>query len=104
MVLDPGTDTDCFNLGRVAGKKCYACRWVYQNSFGDIPKSVIGYNKLCLLDWLGVTLAGSQEKMATILFDLIKEMGGKEHVTVLGKGIKTSVLYVALINGAMSHF
>lgn len=77
--------------------------WVYQNSFGDIPKSVIDYSKLCLLDWLGVTLAGSQEKMATILFDLIKEMGGKEHATVLGKGIKTSVLYAALINGAMSH-
>jgi 2-methylcitrate dehydratase PrpD len=37
------------------------------------------------------------------LVDLIKEMGGRKQATVLGYGMKTSILNAALINGIMSH-
>ncbi|MFZ3046011.1 MAG: MmgE/PrpD family protein [Desulfatirhabdiaceae bacterium] len=77
--------------------------YVSKAGFQDIPKSIIEQTKLCVLDWLGVALAGSREELAAILADLIKEVGGEKQATVIGKGFKTSVLNAALINGAMSH-
>ena len=42
--------------------------------------------KLCLLDWLAVTLAGVGDGTVQGLFDVIELAGGNEQATVLGKG------------------
>lgn len=80
----------------------FVCRTSYQ----DIPRSVVEHSKLLVLDWLGVALAGSRQKIATVLFDFVKEIdgnGGLSQATVIGKGIKTDILKAALLNGTMSH-
>ena len=77
--------------------------FIYNTNYKDIPVEVHRYVKLCILDWLGVVLGGSTEKSGTIIFNSIKEMGGEKQATILGKGIKTNVLFVALVNGTMSH-
>ncbi|EFK09396.1 MmgE/PrpD family protein [delta proteobacterium NaphS2] len=77
--------------------------YIHDTSFEDLSDSVSRYTKLCLFDWVGVTLGGSTEEAGMILFDAIREMGGKEQATILGSGVKTNVLFAALINGCFSH-
>jgi 2-methylcitrate dehydratase PrpD len=77
--------------------------YVKRTAYIDLPKNVVEQAKLCLLDWLGVTLAGSVEELTPILTGCLEEIGGAKQATVLGKGIQTSVLFAALINGTMSH-
>ena len=72
-------------------------------SFEGLSTSVVRYTKLCIFDWIGVTLAGSTEEPGTILLDLIRELGGEKQATILGKGEKTNILHAALVNGCMSH-
>jgi len=77
--------------------------YVFRTSYEDIPREVLRYSKLCILDWLGVTLGGSKEEVGSILLDFVREMGGERQSTILGKGIRTNVLFAALVNGSMSH-
>ncbi|GAB6273479.1 MAG: MmgE/PrpD family protein [Peptococcaceae bacterium] len=74
-----------------------------KTSYQDIPVSVRNHAKLCILDCLGVTIAGAREEMADLLVNFAQEMGGKEEATILGKGVKTNVLLASLVNGALSH-
>ncbi len=69
----------------------------------DLPPEVIGMGKRCLLDWLGVALAGSKEPASRLVVGFIGEMGGEKQASVLGTGIKTSVVNAALALGTMAH-
>jgi 2-methylcitrate dehydratase PrpD len=78
-------------------------KFVVQLQMEDFPEEVIETSKKCFLDWIGVTIGGMKDPSVGILVDLITEMGGRKQATVLGYGIKTSILNAALINGIMSH-
>jgi 2-methylcitrate dehydratase PrpD len=71
--------------------------------FSDLPSDVVEGGKLCFLDWLGVTLSGSQEPLTEILLQLAETQGGNPQATMIGKKRKTSLLQAALINGSASH-
>jgi 2-methylcitrate dehydratase PrpD len=77
--------------------------YILNTSYADIPDEVKRYTKLCLFDWLGVTLGALNEEIAPILIGFVEEMGGKSQATIIGKGIKTNVLFAALVNGSISH-
>ena len=77
--------------------------YILSTSYADIPDEVKRYAKLCLFDWLGVTLGALNEEIAPILIGCVEEMGGKSQATIIGKGIKTNVLFAALVNGSISH-
>ncbi|MCD4674389.1 MAG: MmgE/PrpD family protein [Desulfobacula sp.] len=81
----------------------YFAEYIHKTSYEDIPEEIHRYAKLCILDWIGVTLGGSKEPVSDILLDFIDMVGGKEHATILGKGKKTNLLLAALANGTMSH-
>ncbi|MDP6390125.1 MAG: MmgE/PrpD family protein [Alphaproteobacteria bacterium] len=72
-------------------------------AFDALPKDVVERAKHCLIDWLGVTLAGSIEPLAQILIEQAMAEGGGEHATIVGDGRKTSLGQAALINGSASH-
>ncbi|MFH1088182.1 MAG: MmgE/PrpD family protein [Chloroflexota bacterium] len=74
-----------------------------ETDYARLPKDVVAASKRCIIDWLGVTVAGSREPVATALLKVASEMGGKRQATVLGKGVKTTLFNAALTNGAMSH-
>src|SRR5205085_3763427 len=58
----------------------------------------------CLLDWVGVTVAGSQEQAATILIDdFVADGLGSNGVTVVGHPALFPPLEAALVNGTASH-
>ncbi|MFX0133400.1 MAG: MmgE/PrpD family protein, partial [Candidatus Hodarchaeota archaeon] len=64
--------------------------FVTSTEFDDLSPEVINEAKLCFIDWLGLSLAGSYDPEVTSLFDVIKLIGGNEQATVLGKKIRTS--------------
>lgn len=71
--------------------------------FDDLPPDVVLLAKQCLLDFLGVTLAGASEPLARILQDEIAEQGGNGQATILGTAMRGTIQQAALANGAASH-
>lgn len=72
-------------------------------SFKKLPEKVTERAKLCVLDWIGASLAGSIEVPSTILVSVVRKIGGKKESTIVGHGIKTSCVNAALVNGVMGH-
>ncbi|MDO8670013.1 MAG: MmgE/PrpD family protein [Dehalococcoidia bacterium] len=71
--------------------------------FDRLPAPVVHEAKRSVLDWFGVALGGSHHEAVDIMDSLLKEMGGNEAATVVGRGSRNSLLFAALLNGQMSH-
>jgi len=71
--------------------------------FDDIPEEVRTVVKHCVLDWLGVTLAGSREDAGRIVREEALDQGGAPQATLIGDGARTSIAQAALVNGTASH-
>ena len=71
--------------------------------FEDLPDAVVLAAKSCLLDWLGVTLAGLGEPLVRMLTEQVAEDGGAPQATLLGRGNKVAAGQAALVNGAAGH-
>ncbi|MFL5822089.1 MAG: MmgE/PrpD family protein [Solirubrobacteraceae bacterium] len=71
-------------------------------SVGELPPEALAVAKHCLLDWLGVTLAGSREPLSEIL---AVELGTGEsrEATLIGRPGRASAHTAALVNGAAGH-
>ena len=69
----------------------------------DIPEEVVAIAKQCLLDWLGVTLAGAQEPLTQKLLDYVRAEGCGDHATLIGLGARGSAGQAALVNGSAGH-
>ena len=68
----------------------------------NTPKNVVEHAKLCFLDWLGATLAGSAEKEAEVLAEVFGELSPKES-SIVGFKLKAPSQAAAYVNGAVSH-
>ncbi len=71
--------------------------------YEDLPADARFMARQCLLDWLGVTLAGSQEPLALMLRAEAAEEGGAPRATLFGGGGRTSMGLAALVNGSSGH-
>ncbi len=72
-------------------------------TYNDLPDAVVHQTKRCIIDWLGVGLAASQQETTQILRDHILKMGGNPQAYILGSDQYVSAEQAALINGTMSH-
>jgi 2-methylcitrate dehydratase PrpD len=79
------------------------CEAIKKLKFDDLPADVMDEAKLCLLDWLGVTLGGANEPLTKILIEVAGMTGGEKQASVIGHAHKDSMLNAALINGSASH-
>jgi 2-methylcitrate dehydratase PrpD len=77
--------------------------YIHDTSFEDFPNRVVQYAKFCIFDWIGVAIGGSTEEAGMDLLNVVLEMGGNEQSTILGRGVKTNMLFAALVNGCTSH-
>jgi len=77
--------------------------YVLSTDYEVLSKSVITKAKQCFLDWLGSALAGSREKPAKIIVELIDEEGDSGEATIINHERKNSCLHASLANGVMSH-
>ncbi|MDX1432059.1 MAG: MmgE/PrpD family protein [Gammaproteobacteria bacterium] len=71
--------------------------------YETLPEDVRAIARHCILDWFGVTLAGSREDTARIVLAEALEQGGAAQATLVGDGTRTGVLQAALVNGTASH-
>lgn len=78
-------------------------KFIAASSSSAMPRDVMHQAKRCLVDWLGVALAGSAEASVEVLCTVAEDMDTVDHATVLGRGRGTSLLFAVLINGYTSH-
>ena len=67
------------------------------------PPGIIEIAKQCVLDWLGVTLAGRDEAVARIVRAEAESAGGQPEAAIVGTSARAPALFAALVNGATSH-
>lgn len=76
-------------------------RWSSALAAAQVSDSATTWAKHALLDWFGVTIAGSREDLAPLL---LEEFGGKDGpVTLVALGARAKAHDAALINGTLSH-
>jgi 2-methylcitrate dehydratase PrpD len=78
-------------------------KFIRDLSYDKLPSDIQKLAKVCLLDYLACTLAGSRSEIRPIFESLIEDAGGTPQATVIGSGTKTSLSNAVLINGAYSH-
>jgi len=79
-------------------------RHIAATDYGAIPEEVVESTKRCILDTLGLMVAGSEigPKCREVI-ELVKEAGGREESSILVFGGKVPAMMAAFANGAMSH-
>jgi 2-methylcitrate dehydratase PrpD len=73
-------------------------------SYEDLPADARQMTKRCILDTLGVMLAGSTaEKACKEVVKMVKDIGGKEESSIIAYGGKVPAMMAVFANGSMSH-
>ena len=72
-------------------------------TFDDLPPEVVTVARQCVLDWLGVTIAGHAEPLVEILQNVVLAEGGDYQATLIGDGLRVTCSQAALLNGAAAH-
>jgi len=72
-------------------------------TFEQFPEPVVELSKHCILDWLGVTLAGSREPAAAIVRREAELQSGAGACTIVGTARRLGPFWAALANGTASH-
>lgn len=68
-----------------------------------LPEDVVATARRCVLDWLGVSLAGWSNPLVKALVEEVEDQGGNPLATLVGSGRKATLDQAALVNGAASH-
>src|SRR6201996_6465430 len=69
----------------------------------ELPPEALTVAKQCLLDWIGVALAGRNEPLVRILIDELAPADDPAGVSILGHRRRARIDDAVLINGAMGH-
>lgn len=71
-------------------------------TYDSLPPEVIKQAKICLLDFIGISIGASLTPEAETIGNLVKAWGDREESSVLGMGFKTSTRNTAFCNGVLS--
>ncbi len=77
--------------------------FVTQIRYEILPRKVIIWTKLCLLDFLGSIYSGANAKPSKILKEITLNLGGNPESTIIGTHEKTISLFAALCNAGAGH-
>jgi 2-methylcitrate dehydratase PrpD len=72
-------------------------------TYDSLPDDVRELARQCILDYLGVGLAGADDELTHILLDELSETGGATQAGVIGHSARLPILSAALVNGAIAH-
>ena len=72
-------------------------------AYDALPAEVRELARQCVLDYIGVGLAGAGDELVRILLEDAVEAGGKEQASVIGHKARLPVMAAALVNGAIAH-
>ena len=85
------------NLTEALASQAASLRWQ------DVPPPARDIARQCLLDYLGVAIAGAGEPLVRMLLDEMREAGGAAQASVIAHGAVLPILSAALVNGAAAH-
>ncbi len=71
--------------------------------FSQLPADVVAVAKHCVLDWVGVTVAGAGEPVTRMIRDFVLQEGSAPQATLVGTGQRVAASQAALVNGTASH-
>lgn len=71
--------------------------------FESLPEDVLTLASQCVLDWIAVAVAGSQEPLVKILLAEMREQGGHPQAAIVGSTTRLPIMAAALVNGSASH-
>lgn len=78
--------------------------FVTETNYSDLSSEAVQMAKRCILDGIGVMLAGSREDCAQIAREYAKSFGGLGEASTLGEGsLKLPVSLAAFANGIAGH-
>jgi 2-methylcitrate dehydratase PrpD len=77
--------------------------YVSNRRFDDLSPEEMTVAKHCLLDYLGVTLAGRDEPLVRILREEAHDEGGNQQASLVGEDRRVTVSQASLINGSAAH-
>lgn len=77
-------------------------KFIISTNYPEFSKNVTRQAKLCFMDFLAVSLAGSQTKSAQIMIDLINKGQKTGKSTVIGAA-RADPMNASLINGVSAH-
>lgn len=72
-------------------------------TFDRIPAEARTVARHCLMDMVGVAMAGKSEPLSQILHAQVEDEGGAPHATLIGWQDKSSASQAALYNGSAAH-
>src|SRR6266436_4094705 len=72
-------------------------------AYADLPAPVRALAQQCVLDYLGVALAGAADPLVRILLDEMTEAAGTPQAGIIGHEVRLPALSAALVNGAAAH-
>jgi 2-methylcitrate dehydratase PrpD len=78
-------------------------KWMVDLRWVDIPRDVIDYAKILVLDTLGCMLGGSVQDSNKAALRYTRAMGGSPDSTVVNYGDKTSPFNAAFLNASFGH-
>jgi 2-methylcitrate dehydratase PrpD len=95
--MDGAAAIGATNLTRCLAER--ACAVTYD----ALPAAVREVARQCVLDYLGVGLAGADDELVRILMEELAEAGGAAQAAVIGHAARLPMLSAALVNGAIAH-
>jgi 2-methylcitrate dehydratase PrpD len=72
-------------------------------AYDDLPAPARELARQCVLDYLGVTLAGTRDELVRLLLAEMAEAGGAPQASIVGHETRLPALSAALVNGAAAH-
>jgi 2-methylcitrate dehydratase PrpD len=97
------TEVRTESLEEPLGPTATLARLIAGGRSADLPGDVLHQAKRCLVDYLGVTLAGQRERSADALLEYVDTVGGSTQATIIGGTTRTSAPLAALVNGQAAH-
>ncbi len=76
--------------------------FIYHSSSIKIPEEVLNYGRLCLADWMSVSIGALTEDAARVVYDTTKENHQRGKSNLLLGGV-ADALTAALCNGTLAH-
>jgi 2-methylcitrate dehydratase PrpD len=86
------------------GATTYVAKFIIETGFQNLPQRAVEKTKHHILDFFGVTLAGSTYPVAQILKEHLSEVGGESQATSVGFPLKVPCPEAAWANGILGHF
>ena len=78
-------------------------RHVARGSAAGLHPAVARQATRCLVDWLGVAIAGSRHPSVRILLRYVASGGGAPQASAVGRAVRTSVALAAMVNAQAAH-